>query len=195
VTIEHSHEGDYSTRPRIGSLSAVATVGEPSTDRAAGGLFAHGNKAASERSVKQMLKRQLGKGATAEAVQQLYRDTRILFLAELARMPNKSPAVQRDLAARSRWSALSAYYAQVATERGLDTPAGIVLIELSLKCDARAERLGITALAISERLAKVSPKAKPWWMLPLPPAATTDSSTAPGDAADGQPDGSNGGAP
>lgn len=147
--------------PRVKGLAVVATEPERSANHDTGGHFTLRNKAAAGRSVKQMLKRQLGKDATDANVQRLYSDTRTLFLAELARMPNRSPAVQRDLCARARWSALSAWYATRAAELGLDTPEGLALVDVSLKLDARAERLGVTALAISERLAKSAPKGDP----------------------------------
>jgi hypothetical protein len=181
MTIEHSHSGDYSTRPRIGDLSAVAAEPERSDNHDALGRFTPRNNAPAGRAVKVMLKRQLGKDATEENVQRLYRDTRTLFLAELAKMPDRSPAVQRDLASRARWSALSAWYATRAAELGLDSPAGLALIDVSLKCDARAERLGITALAISERLAKVKPKKAsdfPWLLPAKGSAAPTPANTS-----------------
>jgi|GEM_PF-3296543 len=163
--LESSHGKTRPPRVTVSRLSSAASEPERSHNHDALGRFTRGNRAPADRGVKVMLKRQLGKDATDAVVQQLYRETRVLFLAELAQMPCKPPAVQRDLAARARWSALSAHYAQAAAQRGLETPEGIELVELSLKCDARAERLGVTALAIAERTAKRQrgKKAKPVW--------------------------------
>lgn len=156
MAIVHEHGKARPQPPRSKNLPAVLTVGDPRQGRDANGRFAPGNGVATERGIRALLKRQLGKHATDEDVQSLYRETRIQFLAELARMPSSAPQVQRDLCARARWSALSARYAAQAAAIGLDTPDGQKLIELAMKLDARAERLGVTALDIAERLA---PKA------------------------------------
>jgi len=170
--------------PRSKDLPGTLTAGQPNHGRDSSGRFAPGNGVATERGIKALLKRQLGKHADDEEVQGLYRETRIQFLAELNRMPSKSPQVQRDLCARARWSALSARYAASATALGLDTPEGMKALDTAMKLDARAERLGVTALDIAERLHKSEPKQDPlaWLTGPAPtpaksPAPTVDASS------------------
>lgn len=177
MAIVNEHGKARPQPPRSKNLPATLTAGEPNRGRLPNGRFAPGNGVATERGIKALLKRQLGKHADDAEVQGLYRETRIQFLAELGRMPSNAPQVQRDLCARARWSALSARYASAAAAVGLDTEEGQKLLELALKLDARAERLGVTALDIAERLAKAAPKqGKPVWqqVAELPPPEEGD---------------------
>lgn len=173
VSIRVEHGKARPQPPRSKDLPGTLTAGQPSLGRDSAGRFMPGNGVATERGVKALLKRQLGKHVDDEDVQALYRETRIQFLAELGRMPSKAPQVQRDLCARARWSALSARYAASATALGLDTPEGMKALEMALKLDARAERLGVTAQDIAERLHKSEPKADPlaWLTAPAPTPA------------------------
>ena len=179
MAIVYEHNKARPQCPRSKNLPALLTAGEPNQGRDASGRFAPGNGVATERGIRALLKRQLGKHADDAEVQGLYRETRIQFLAELARMPSKAPQVQRDLCARARWSALSARYASQAAAVGLDTPEGQKFVELAMKLDARAERLGVTALDIAERLHKAEPRKDPlaWLTDPAPTAAATPSTT------------------
>lgn len=170
MSIRFEHGKARPQAPRVKDLPSTLTVGQPNRGRDSNGRFAPGNGVATERGIKALLKRQLGKHADDEEVQSLYRETRIQFLAELGRMPSKAPQVQRDLCARARWSALSARYAAQAAAVGLDTPEGQKALDTAMKLDARAERLGVTALDIAERLHKAEPKADPlaWLTGPAP---------------------------
>lgn len=156
--------------PRAKNLPAQLTAAEPIQGRDQSGRFAPGNGVATDRGIKALLKRQLGKHADDAEVQALYRETRIQFLAELARMPSKAPQVQRDLCARARWSALSARYVAQAAAIGLDSPEAQKLVELAMKLDARAERLGVTALDNSKRLADPNANKTADWLLEMGPS-------------------------
>lgn len=116
------------------------------------GTFTTKNRAAVNRGTKAAIKRQLGSGATSEAVERLYSDTKVIFLALSRAVGSSAPQVQDTLARRARWGVLSAHYALRAAELGLETDAGQACLELALKLDARAERLDVTALDLANRL-------------------------------------------
>jgi hypothetical protein len=183
MSIRNEHGKARPQPPRSKDLPSALSAAEPNRGRDASGRFAPGNGLATERGIKALLKRQLGKHADDAEVQSLYRETRIQFLAELGRMPSKAPQVQRDLCARARWSALSARYAALAASLGLDTPEGQKALDTAMKLDARAERLGVTALDIAERLHRSEPKDPLAWLTspaPTTPKALTTTIDAPG---------------
>jgi hypothetical protein len=57
------------------------------------------------------------------------------------------------VAARARAAVLAARFARKAAEVGLDTPEGAKALAQSVSLDQRAERLAVTSLDISARLA------------------------------------------
>lgn len=145
--------GAMRTAPPRRKDQAPYTAPEPSRDRAAGGRFAKGNRAAERSGVRALIKRQLGVDAKTEEVEQLYRDTVVTFRALLADLPSNDAAEVQDLTARrARWSVLSARFAAKAAEVGLFTEEGSRLLEVAMKLDARAERLAVTARDEAERL-------------------------------------------
>ncbi len=147
------HNGIRTAPPRRKDVGAY-TAPEPSRDRAAGGRFAAGNRAAERSGVRALIKKQLGAGATTEEVEQLYRETMVLFRGCLAALPANDAVEVQDLTARrARWSVLSARFAAKAAEVGLFTEEGSRLLDTALKLDARAERLAVTARDEAERLA------------------------------------------
>jgi hypothetical protein len=103
-----------------------------------------------------LIRRQLG-AEGSEAVERLTSDTLALFRALTRSVPSDAPQVQDTLARRARWSVLSAHYALRAAELGLETDAGQRCLDLSLKLDARAERLDVTALDLASRLDAAKP--------------------------------------
>jgi hypothetical protein len=159
MTLVREHGKLRPQPPRLKNLPAL-TAGEPRRGRTADGRFARGNDVATERGIKAQLRRQLGRDAEGPDVERLYRETLVQFRAELRQMPSQAPQVQRELAARARWSVLSARYATRAAELGLDTPKGQKAMALAMQLDQRAERRLVTATDISERLAKTE-RAKP----------------------------------
>lgn len=138
------------------------TAPEPNRDRAAGGRFAPGNRAAERSGVRALIKRHLGADAATEEVEQLYRDTLVQFRACLADLPANDAAEVQDLTARrARWSVLSARYAAKAAEVGLFTAEGSRLLDMAMRLDARAERLAVTARDEAERLNATRPRRSP----------------------------------
>jgi hypothetical protein len=73
----------------------------------------------------------------------------------------------------------------LAASVGLDTLEGLKYLDMATKLDARAERLGVTALDIAERLHKAEPKQDPlaWLTGPAPtPTKTLPTAIASPDA-------------
>jgi hypothetical protein len=70
----------------------------------------------------------------------------------------------------------------LAASVGLDTLEGLKYLDMATKLDARAERLGVTALDIAERLHKAEPKADPlaWLTGPAPTTPKALPTTADG---------------
>jgi hypothetical protein len=122
--------------------------------RDASGRFAPGNDLATGRGLKALIKRHLGREPSNAETAQLYRDVALLFAGLLRSLPSDAPAVQDLVSRQARASAFSARFAASAVELGLDTDAGRKALEMSLKLDARAERLAISALDVAERMAK-----------------------------------------
>jgi hypothetical protein len=83
----------------------------------------------------------------------LAREAWRVFQALLKELPHTGAQVSCLVAARARSAVLSARFAVRAAELGLDTDAGRSALELSMKLDARAERLAVTSLDIATRLA------------------------------------------
>jgi hypothetical protein len=151
--------GAVRTAPPRRKDQAGYTAPEPSRDRATGGRFAPGNRAAVRSGVRALIKRQLGADATTEEVAQLYRETMTMFSGLLADLPARDAHEVQDLTARrARWSVLGARFSAKAAEVGLFTEEGSRLLEMALKLDARAERLAVTARDEAERLAATRPK-------------------------------------
>jgi hypothetical protein len=152
VSLVREHRKLRPQPPRLKNTKARERSGERSRNQDAQGRFTPGNDAPKGRAVKQLIKRQLGAGATGELVERLFSDTLELFRALKRSVGSEAPAVQDTLARRARWSVLSAHFALRAAEQGLETESGQRCLDLALKLDARAERLDVTALDLAERL-------------------------------------------
>jgi hypothetical protein len=127
-------------------------------NHAADGRFRPGNTASSGKRLKQIIKRHLGKDATDDTVSLLFAETKSMFLALVKAVDSTAPQVQDTLARRARWGVLSAHYALLAAELGLDTPDGQKALEMALKLDARAERLDVTAIDLANKLEGIGPQ-------------------------------------
>lgn len=183
------HNGVRTAPPRRKDVSGY-TAPEPNRDRAAGGRFAVGNRAAERSGVRALIKRHLGAEARTEEVEQLYRDTMVMFRGCLVALPANDAVEVQDLTARrARWSVLSARFAAKAAEVGLFTEEGARLLDMAMKLDARAERLAVTARDEAERLAVTRRGEKPSGLAALRARATqtTQPPTANQNASTGQP--------
>lgn len=160
MSIERSHGKARPTLPRRRDLEAADADRDPCRGRDEHGRFASGNEAGTGRGWKAIVAKHLGRELQGEAGP-LAREALQLFRAELAQMPHDGPQVRQLVAARARSAVLAARYAMRAAELGLDTDVGQKAIELSMRLDARAERLAVTALDIASKLAKAEGKRKP----------------------------------
>lgn len=153
MTAEHSHGKARPTLPRSRSLAEVPSAPQRHGERDAHGRFATGNKVATGKGWKSILAKQLGRDLQGEA-EPLAREALVLYRGLLAELPHDGAQVRQLVAARARSAVLSGRYALRAAELGLDSEAGQRVLELSMKLDARAERLAVTALDIATKLAK-----------------------------------------
>jgi len=77
----------------------------------------------------------------------------VLYAAMLRELPSDGAQVRPLVAARVRCAVLAGRYSLRGAELGLDSDEGRAAVELALRLDQRAERLAVTALDISTRLA------------------------------------------
>jgi len=156
--------GAVRTQPPRRKDQTSYTAAERSRNHGALGRFARGNDAAKRKAIRSLIKRQLGAEATTQEVEQLYRDVMVTFRSLLSDLPaNDATEVQDLTARRSRWGVLSARYVAKAAEVGLFTDAGMKLLDVALRLDARAERLAVTARDEAERIHRTKPEAPQWW--------------------------------
>ena len=143
--------------PRSSDLAAIPTDGVPSGKRAAGGRFALGNQDASGKGWKSILRQQVTGPLKGEA-EPLAREAYALYRALIQELPCDSPGVRQLVAARARAAVLSARYALLAAERGYETLEGVAALEMSTRLCQRAERLAISSLDVSTKLAVAARK-------------------------------------
>lgn len=153
MSIEQSHGRARPTLPRSSDLPKVETVPNPTVGRGPGGLFAAGNPHGKHARERHALKKLLGPRVGDEIAMMVARDARKLFAACLRELPHSGANVRAIVAMQARHSALAAYYTARAAELGLDTPEGAEADDRAMKHGQRAERLAVTALDISTRLA------------------------------------------
>lgn len=189
MTIERSHGKARPTLPRSSDLSPVETVPTPSEGRDAGGRFASGNRIAHGSRWRATIRRLLGRGATSEQAESVARQAYRLYCALLRELPSDGPSVRMLAALQARHAALAAFFTDRAAEVGLDTPEGMAALERASKDGQRAERLAVTALDVSTKLASANKgKARPAWMdLGAQPPITTDGREKPEPEQEGQP--------
>lgn len=162
MAIEQSHGAARPTLPRSSDLTAVPEQ-VPATERTQGrdakGRFLPGNAAGRGRHATRAIARHLGTELEGEAGE-LGREAAILFRAFLGDLPCDCHSVRSLVVQRARAAVLTARFARHASEQGLDTEAGRAALAESLRWDQRAERLAVTSMDISTRLARAA-AAKP----------------------------------
>lgn len=152
MTLEQSHGKARPTLPRSGDLAAVPTAGERPRQRAGNGRFSAGNSVACGRGWRASIAKMVGRDLKGE-VEPLARESWRMFRALLSELPHSGAQVSALVASRARSAVLSARFAAKAAEFGLDSPEGMKALDLSMKLDARAERLAVTAIDIATKLA------------------------------------------
>jgi len=157
MSIEQSRGKARPTLPRSSDLAAPEAVGEPSGVRDSHGRFAPKNGIGAGARWKHLLAESLGRDLAGEAGQ-LGREAYRLYRSFLSDLPVDCSSVRALVVARARAAVLSARYVRRGAELGLDTEAGAACLGEALKWDARAERLAVSSLDISTRLATVARK-------------------------------------
>jgi hypothetical protein len=154
MTIERSHGKARPTLPRASDLPAIETARDPSDGRGPGGRFAPGNRISIRQGEKAAVRKLLGRGATDGDVAIVARDSLRLFNGAMRDLPTDGQLVRCLGALYSRHASVSAYFNAKADEAGLASDAAQKLLDVALRHGQRAERLAVTMLDVSTKLAK-----------------------------------------
>jgi hypothetical protein len=160
MPIRVSHGKARLELPRASDLPELPTERLAHGKRDQRGRFVGGNDLATGRGWKAILRKHVT-GALKGEAEPLARDAWQLYQGMLRELSCDCASVRQLVAARARAAVLSARYALLAAERGYDTPGGADALEMSIKLDQRAERLAVTSLDLSTKLAVVARKRKP----------------------------------
>lgn len=164
MTIEQSHGKARTVLPRSSDLATVPHAEpEPNRQRSPDGRFAGGNGLALGRGAKAAVRRLLGRGAHVgdEAAASLARDAERLFSATLRELPSDGSTVRQLTGLFARHTALAGFWSAKASAAGLASPEGIEAADQATKHGVRAERLAVTMLDVSTRLAAARPPVDP----------------------------------
>lgn len=88
-------------------------------------------------------------------------DARRLFDKSIAELPDDGAIVRQLLAMSCRHAALAAFWSVRASDMGVASSEGIEAAERTIRHDTRAERLMVTVLEVSTRLAGRNRRAAP----------------------------------
>lgn len=146
--------------PRSSELATVESVPDRTVGRDGAGRFASGNPWGPGAKWRSLIAAGLGRDLPGRAGE-LGRRAHRLYRAFLADMPCDCASVRSLVAQRARAVALADAYALVGAEAGEGTEAGQAALAEALKWCARAERLAVTSLDISTKLAVVARSRKP----------------------------------
>lgn len=159
-----SHGKARTELPRAAELPAIEAERDPTEGRDAQGRFASGNPWAPGAKWRALIADGLGReldGKAGEMGRRAYR----LFRAFLADLPCDCASVRSLVAQRARAVALADAYAARGAELGMNTTEGAAALSEAQKWDQRAERLAVTSLDVSTKLAGKQRKAidaTPW---------------------------------
>lgn len=144
MTFERSHGKARPSLVRASDLSPTEAAPKPTDGRTRDGRFAAGNRTGLAARFTATVRKALGtKAATGEALI-VARDARRVFGHVLAALPSDAPPVRALLAIYARHQALHAFYTLRAEALGLDTEAGLKLLEVADRQSQRAERVLVT---------------------------------------------------
>lgn len=173
MSVERSHGKPRLTRPRLSDTPLIpAELHRRRRDHGADGRFKPGNMAGGgrganlviERPEESVLETLGGLAEHAEAVR-VVRDIRTLYRATRSDLASAHPIVRASAAVFARETVLAGVLFAKAAERGLTTPEGMRLLELSHHAEQRAERASVHAVAMAARLVQRRPAAidaTPW---------------------------------
>jgi|SRR5579859_1157889 len=163
MTVERSHGKARPTLPRSSDLHTPEPAAKPTDGRGAHGHFAAGNPIGVGARFTHTVRKSLGAQAATGDALVVARDARRVFGHVLAALPSDAAPVRALLAVYARHQALHAYYTLRAEAAGLDTPAGLKLLEVADRQSQRAERVLVTV----HDLARVHAARRPdTWALP-----------------------------
>lgn len=166
MTINRSHGKPRSERARLRDVGTAATGEERRRqNHASDGRFTRGNGAAVGRGAKSVLERPeagmldalaVGPGGAVAAAEakELARDIRRLYRAARRELGSDSVLVLSALATWSREAVLAGHYLSCAAAAGVASEEGRAFVEVSQKCEVRAERASVQAQALAVKLAK-----------------------------------------
>jgi hypothetical protein len=144
MTIERSHGKARPALVRASDLTSPEAVAKPRTGRTPGGHFAAGNRIGIGARWKATLKKALGDRAAEGEVGIVAADAARVMLHVLRSVPSDAAPVRVMVAIHARHVALNAYFTAKAEAAGLDTPAGMKLLEVADRQSQRAERTLVT---------------------------------------------------
>lgn len=160
MSIEYCRGKARPTLPRLGDLAVVIPAAIPSTPRTADGRFAPGPSAdRGENRVRELIADGLGRDLEGTAGE-LGRLAVRLYRGLLRDLPCVSTSVRSLVAQRARAATLADAYARRGADLGLDHPLAAQCFDQARLWCARAERLAVTSLDISNKLAAVA-RSKP----------------------------------
>lgn len=145
MPIERSHGKARPTLPRGSDLQPPETDAKPTDARDAHGHFAAGNRSGLAARFKATVKKALGSAESEGEARVVTRDARRVFAHVLRSLPSDAPPVRVLVSMHARHVALNAYFTAKAEAAGLDTPAGLKLLEVADRQSQRAERVLVTA--------------------------------------------------
>lgn len=158
MTIEKSHDKARPSLPRSSDLAAVPAVDERPRQRDSNGRWTAGNAGGIGRGWRAAIRKMVGRDLKGDDAEPLARESFRMYQALLAELPHTGAQVSSLVAARARSAVMSARYAARAAELGLDSVEGMRALEVSMRLDARAERLCVTAIDVSTKLAAADRK-------------------------------------
>jgi hypothetical protein len=144
VTVERSHGKARPTLVRASDLAAVETDNTRPSNHGPGGHFTPGNTAAKDGRFRATVKKALGNRADKGEVGVVASDARRVHGHILRAMPSDAAPVRVLAAIHARHVALNAYFTAKAEAAGLDTPAGMKLLDVAGRESQRAERTLVT---------------------------------------------------
>lgn len=115
------------------------------------GRFAEGNKASAGSHWRAEIRKQLGVLAADDETRRLANEAQYLFRCLMRDMPVDGAGVSALVASRARATVLAAWFAAESARVGMTSDRGMKLLDTSMKLDARAERLAVTAIELAGR--------------------------------------------
>jgi hypothetical protein len=162
VPLSRSHGKTRTELPRLRRLAPVPPpVERPSDGRDASGRFAKGNSGARNRAWKTPIAKLLGRDLADPVAARVSADAWHWFSATVRTLPSDGPIVRSLAAQVAHHVALAAWWSAQVFDRTLGTVPSVEAEERARIHGQRAERLSVTLLDVSTRLAKSDARPSP----------------------------------